>query len=194
MKIISKHKDYYDFLTSKYGIDELRVLDRTKYYKTPFLFKNTEPIIHRIYICDTIIEVLEINGERICGDKLLKFGEPSIWKGKEYVRIGDKRLLVSLKPLEDTDKFNTKFDCPILMDTGWNLGDFKVDDENKYRKNFAKFPILKDYNIGSIYDPDTIWCMLVDWLSKEKAVESKLTDKQKIVSHGFDKVASFRRM
>ena len=31
MRIISKHKDIYDFMVSKYGYDEVMVLDRTNY-------------------------------------------------------------------------------------------------------------------------------------------------------------------
>lgn len=36
MKIISKFKDYYDFLQGKYGIDELKVLDRTLSKEQPY--------------------------------------------------------------------------------------------------------------------------------------------------------------
>lgn len=68
------------------------------------------------------------------------------------------------------------------------------DYEINQNSRFKKFPILKDYNIASVMDADTIYCLLIDFLSKDRTVINPLTDKQKIVSNGFDLKSSFRNV
>lgn len=191
MKIISKYKDYYDYLVSKYGIDDKRVLDRTKFHPTKELYHCSGVGKVYIYICDFKIEVLEIGTRRVCGHNLEKYGRLVSSNTGDYYQIeGDRGLVNVLKDpqLDLKLKPNTKHDCPILIATSgyWHGSSDRLE--------FEKFPILKDYDIPNILDPDTIWCMLVDWLSREKQIENKLTDKEKIITHGFDKVTSFRKM
>jgi hypothetical protein len=61
MKILSKYKDYYDYLQGIWGMDEKLVLDRTDYTPTPDYTSNypiTSPIVSliRFYICDMVVE------------------------------------------------------------------------------------------------------------------------------------------
>ena len=79
---------------------------------------------------------------------------------------------------------STKIDCPILFVR-----------KNPYgHDEYEIFPILKDYNVGKVISPERIWIMLSEWLAKEKPIENKQTDKEKIVSKGFDIKTSFRKM
>jgi hypothetical protein len=73
--------------------------------------------------------------------------------------------------------------CPILI----------VDSKSSESKiSFSKFPILKDYDVVSIFPPEKLWTMIYDFLSKNKDIENKQSDKEKIISKGFDYKHSFR--
>lgn len=60
MKIISKYKDYYDYLQGIWGMDERLILDRTLFSTTPdynnkyYQFPHIELI--RFYICGNVVE------------------------------------------------------------------------------------------------------------------------------------------
>ena len=53
MKIISKYKDYYDYLQGIYGIDNNLILDRIKFSPISYEYDNT---IITLYICDYKIQ------------------------------------------------------------------------------------------------------------------------------------------
>ena len=59
MKIISKYKDYYDYLQGIWGMDEKLTLDRTEYTTTPSLkssLSHPHLSIVRFYICGWVVE------------------------------------------------------------------------------------------------------------------------------------------
>lgn len=199
MKIISKYKDYYDYVAGIYGIDPKLVLDR----------RTEEDIVARnefstgkvrFYICGKYVEGLQIRDKVYFGEKLLEFGEidrqPS-WRSG--FSDGHTRVAVNLTKLKDREfhdptgieyfllepkdtDVNDKENCPILMG-GRFIGYFK-------------YPILESFNLASVFPPEEIFLMLSSWLSKkitekELVVDSR-TDTQKLESKGFDKVVSFR--
>lgn len=58
MKIISKFKDYYDYLIGVYGQDPLKVLDRTKYKTYDKNLINVYPrysVPDEIYVDDIMV-------------------------------------------------------------------------------------------------------------------------------------------
>jgi len=58
MKIISKYKDYYDFLQGTFGIDEKLILDRTKFHKIELSDYDKITLV----IGDLVIEGLFVDG------------------------------------------------------------------------------------------------------------------------------------
>jgi len=200
MKIISKYKDYYDYLTGIYGIDDKLILDRTEFYNSniPIFDKKITFII-----CGLIIDGLFHDGKFYYGEilrtfverrkserrnnyhyKLLYFGADT---NTVYIKTyGCKNSLAfSIKPIIDKSKFNENLDCPILIVD--NLGDYELSGIR-----VSKFPILKDYNIQSILKPNDIYQMIYDFLSRSKDIVNNQTDKEKIIGKGFDYKHSFR--
>lgn len=206
MKIISKYKDYYDYLTGIYGIDEKLVLDRTKFATT-----ETRPLGEdnkiSFVICGYLIECLYKDGEYLYGKDIEKYNisetETRKWwyhrdkdldtnyivEMKSHIYGGSRnnhtKFLKEPKKL-DID-INEILNCPVLIQTTFS------EDVLTYKDlKFFPFPILKDYNFVKMYSPEKIWLELYNFLSRTKEVPDTQTDKQKIVSKGFDLKHSFR--
>jgi len=193
MKIISKYKDYYDYLQGIYGIDNKIILDRREGevfnidYLKPYR-KNTYTII-KLAICNELICVaIDYNGRTYCGKSL---ANKLVYKYSHR----DNKLVGSLPnefndhitihtDLEYTD-LNTKCNCPII---GLNLA--------LYGGDIVKFPRLSDFNIASMYSAEQIFKDLYTWIEEHKIIDKpdNRTDIEKIISAGFDKKTSFRKM
>lgn len=191
MKIISKYKDYYDYLSGIYGIDEKLVLDRRNY--TPLTYVPSVMSTDIILIGEYMIHGLWIDGKFLLGDAIEPYANQdreqyywteSKYNKSEYWVIPDGRMsnlycLKDVKFLGDNSP-TWKHDCPIML--GYH--------------DPSPFPILKDYNVGSLISPERIWLMLSEWLSKritkfEEHVEP--SNDIKIINSGFDLKESFRK-
>lgn len=189
MKIIDKRKDYYDYLTGVYGVDEKLILDRRS-MDAPLCFS-----VFKLYIAGYIIEGLDLKGKFYYGEDLRQFQInkkvnrlwlSTHWK-RDYessieIEYGQNKLhsWIYIKPIVDKDEINNRFGCPILIE-GF---------ETVY-----KFPLLKNFNLASFIPPETIYKWLEKWLSNRisKLEYSKeLPNDLKIESKGFDKITSFR--
>lgn len=208
MKIISKYKDYYDFLQGVNGIDEKIVLDRTEFHPTEKFI--TEDTIFIFHICGFRVEGLYRNGKFLYGNELesLHTNQRVYFKdGNEddyytvkstgrYSYNGDfYHILKNPKKYQEGKSPNDKLNCPILIEC--TFGKYKLESDNWHYSyprmtNFDKFPIMKDHELSKVFSAEQIWIMLYNWLSKEKTIENKQTDKEKIASHGFDLKHSFR--
>ncbi len=190
MKIISKYKDYYDYLSGIYGIDEKLILDRREKddYMLPTLGKIT------IYIAGYIIEgMVKESGNIFYGDSLRSYIiEKPIWKwlSKHHKRDYTKSFDIKyknhnewyyLEPIKDLKNINEKHNCPILIDTPYGI---------------KKYPMLSTLKLPSFLPAETIYQWLSEWLStqitnKEKQIK-ELPNSLKIENKGFDKKKSFR--
>ena len=204
MKIIDKRgkKDYYDYLTGIYGEDPKLVLDRRVSEQHMFWSSSPEKIV--LHICNKIVEGFWDGESFYFGETLGKFGKINTENKLDWFeRSSDKVFVpyvgfdfkskcgsgtelrkVNVEITDDRQKRNTKLDCPILY--------------NAYGEKFEKFPILGKMNVGSILPPEVIYKMLVDWLSsRNSALENRpdtRSDVDKLISRGFDKKESFRKM
>jgi hypothetical protein len=83
-----------------------------------------------------------------------------------------------------------KFDIKTPMIDDIKHGNFE------YKKDFCegRFIILKETKLPSILNAEDIYNAIEEWLShkKDDVVHDSMTDKEKIVSHGFDTKESFR--
>ncbi|MCX6147215.1 MAG: hypothetical protein NTW25_08190 [Candidatus Kapabacteria bacterium] len=225
MNIISKHKDYYDYLQGIYGVDELITLDRSKIKPPPIISKhNYDRCV--LYICDVMYEGLYFDGKyhfnsnikdlidveypkdskwnrtlkyqlgnwilNLGPDEFLRYNEPNEIYFHSYILSKPYKIEISKSP-------NRLYNCPILLEyfpyselNSRRISNLKyLQDSNK----LFEFPILSAFNVPPILEPKDIWIMLTDWLSsaKYKNLNSDiLTNKEKILSSGFDLKTSFR--
>ena len=194
MHIISKYKDYYDYLTGIWGVDPKLILDRRKYVLPPYEPSNKSKIT--FYIAGKVIEGFYVDGKVYYGESLNQFKNEKITfsplinerRGKD-IYIDSKNLRFggdwfSLTPYEDINKYNDIENCPILMKS-FSFGE-----------KYYTYPILNDWNIASIIPPEEMFTMISNWLSnKNTEAENRVdnrTDVEKLLSKGFDKKCSFR--
>ena len=169
MKIIGGKKDYYDYLVSHYGYDEHIVYDR----------RNTKPITCKwedqllFHICGETIPVIQEENHSFIFDPqspLLSNSWKDVYK-KDWMKQWHK------KPT----KLNEKLRQPILCETSWSNDPF--------------IPCLADFGFGGQIEAHKMYEKIyafLGWLKDNPAPPDNQTDKEKIVSHGFDKKTSFR--
>ena len=102
----------------------------------------------------------------------------------KVLKVPTKHKDLELRPVFYSNKTeyispNDKYNCPILR---WH----------KQTDDFAKFPVLSDYQVHKVFTAQEMWIMLTEWLGREKVIPNKQTDKEKILSNGFDLKSSFR--
>lgn len=205
MKIISKFKDYYDYLQGIYGIDEKLVLNRTTYTYIS-RFTDGKLMINEydkctLFITDLKIQGIYIQGEWRYGEEILNFLEnvktynqdddtyslriPKY--AKNWNRFSSNTITILKYPVVDVLHHNDYYKCPILLIKGYHK-----NTDKKYLCNLN--PILKEYNIQKIFTSEQIWILLSNWLSKVKEIPNTQTNKEKILSAGFDLKSSFRNI
>ena len=213
MIIVSKVKDYYDYLSGVYGIDEKLVFDRR--YENyllptepiPFSGKRIiEPTKYTFAICGELFEVFFFNGK--CYHTL-----PELFElGKEIAKYEN---VPEVFPAVSGWKSGINFDTPPrykwssvhpLTFKEWstaNYGKTKVNQINRWpilvypEKSvyWHKEVYLKDFGFASWYPPDEIYqniTAFLGWLVDNPPEPDNQTNKGKIESHGFDLKRSFR--
>ena len=195
MKIISKFKDYYDYLVGIYGEDPLIILDRRECMNTKqcVSYHSRENKKITLFVGGNKIEGIvfgtnskHYNNSRVYyGEELKKFSRKEDNKGT-FVYIGD--LWVSCYIEKDINNYNEKQNCPILYSESFSSRGYGYD--------FQKYPILQELNLGAFFEPKEIYNMIYSWLSEQKTKKENhidnRTDVQKLESFGFDKSVSFR--
>jgi len=188
MRIISKYKDYYDYLSGIYGIDNKLILDRRTNTNSPYL---SDIGVNRLYIAGYIVEFLYIKHKFYYGESLKQFykSKRNYLTSKHWKRDYDKSIYITqginkwiyTEPIKDKDNINIKEDCPILIDTIFGL---------------KKYPILSKFNLASFIVPKVIYRWLEEYLSaritdKETHLDTR-NDINKLQDKGFNKKYSFR--
>lgn len=212
MNIISKFKDYYDYLSGIWGVDPLLTYVRQGEMK-PDLLSDYAKI--RIYIGGILIEGFYYKGNFYYGENLNQFSKPIppymthkqgytyqklveeyglpelntsnlVWISPAYLKdvkytrpLAD--IIIHKTPIVDPLNINNEENCPVIV---------------KVNKNIFRNCSLKDLNISSILDAETVYHLISDWLSlqrtKKEDRDDSRTNEQKIESFGFDKKTSFR--
>lgn len=206
MKIISKYKDYYDYLSGIWGEDPKLVLDRREFDVIKSIFNGDKTEYFTLLICGYKIDGVYENRRFYYGEQLEEISYKPGWypsKQRHFYPLKDLDigLYFSFKNssgnkwedihvlgeiVKDKLNLNKKYNCPILITNSEGLND-----------TFHKFPILQDLNLGSYIPPKTIYKWLSDWFAQienEKEIQRGgiLTNKDKILSKGFDPKTSFR--
>lgn len=195
MKILSKRKDYYDYLVGKYGIDEMIVYDRRDCTVLAHDEYNIAFSRKKLYNDKPKREVMSYhNGKRVSemvglqsevfityGKKTRKFLVERYLDALGNVRISHKE--VSLKGLDFRRCGNDreKRDAPIFI---------KIAFIESYIDN----PILDGTWLTGYISPEEIYTEVYNYLlmKNAKKIEDNRSDVEKMESKGFDKVSSFR--
>lgn len=211
MKIISKFKDYYDYLSGVWGEDPLLTYVRKSEY-TPIYDCNDCTKV-KIYIGGMLVEALLYKGVFYYGENIevftselpwyitmgkssfnssrLEYGNVTLDKdsvvfiARNTLRDGQidpyRDMFILRKPIVDTQKVNERENCPVVLEI---------------HKKFYKNPILKELKLNSFISPEQTYRLISDWLSLQRTKAEDRpdirTNVQKVESHGFDNKTSFR--
>jgi hypothetical protein len=202
MKIISKRKDYYDYLGQIYGVD-----DKVLYRRDPRQVDGVcvtklivwEPSFNYSY-GDNVVQVYPSAGVIwFCGQAYLilaleeKWGHLSPKERTTYYysfkELDKWKPLMKEKLLAGIEKFfatpvkgdaNTKHNSPQIVQIGNKL---QID------------PILKDYQFQRVISPEQAFQRVSMFVSAKPDVPQTVpTDMHRFEAKGFSKKTSFRNM
>jgi len=191
MYILSKYKDYYDYLSGVYGIDEKIVLDRRINTPIPYLYTG-----FRLYIAGYIVEGYYDKESKKCyyGEDLKQFTKSIMYyPSKHWNRNYSKSIWIHnkigfgewlyLEPIKDKHKINIKEKCPIIY---------------VHHKDYYYYPQLSKLDLASFIKPEIIYKWIEEWISNRISDKENITDDRsdidKLQDKGFDKKKSFRKM
>lgn len=199
MYILSKYKDYYDYLTGIYGVDPKLILDRREGFIHEigkYEYQSKESYKINLIICGRRIEGYRYQNKIYYGQDLIQFknkeNSKSIFRKVNYPHItiekekfrGKYEVQLALEPIEGFDIINKQYNCPILIEKGLN--------------NYEKFPKLEELNLASFIPAEQLYQWLSQWLAhqidEQQNIKSNLTNIEKIENKGFDKIKSFRNI
>ena len=205
MQILDKNKDFYDFYQNIY-IDKTYTFDRRKsvyFHKEDWneIFYNDE----RNYIYYVLqvgysrylykITYLDVSTGWVMHLDNYKIELVKYWKN--YDNLVDFEFGIA----EKLESYGYKNYHPLYekqsIDSLYNT-ELKKAYLYASRLKGRSYPILCESGIASCTDSHQLYMDIEEWLSaqkeKEFRTESKdITDKQKIVNHGFDTRESFRK-
>lgn len=207
MIIISKRKDFYDYLTGIYGIDEKKVLRRipditgdemfyTKSHQEDVKSYLTDgrnlrrfglfldDCVFNIYIANKMYRVLRVSKDKY---------EPMMFHKTYTDFYGNRQTRAAYKI---TDKENYTYFIPTEKNKLSRKPIAISYARDIYRKGiFDETPILSTFGLTGILDAVEVYSeidMFLGWLNDNPCNIKELEDKDKIVAHGFDKRVSFR--
>jgi len=197
MKIISKHKDYYDYMVGIYGLDPTITYDRRtdnliRYEQAGYNTFGNPVSEHVFHICNNKVIIFEYKNKLYhqpnelidLNKKLLKDGNGQyrLWAGSSWYKIFMNKEETGKNIYDYYNKrsdINIKYRVPVLLECN----------------NDYCLPYLETFEFYKVYDPDTIYQMIYafqSWLIDNPPIPNKQTDMEKLQSHGFDKKISFR--
>lgn len=188
MKIISRYKDYYDYLQGIYGVDDKVILDRTSSKGYPGRPGVGNKVV--IHICDIEIQGMLKDGKYLYGEELRPLALPSSSRRPlTFFNFKEGSRIFTIYSLPQPSRLNSITGIPILM-MDQAFGEIKHNGIN-----YCAYPKLETLELYKIFTPERTWRLLYDWISRrnEPSAPPPMTDQEKIESHGFDKQNSFRK-
>ena len=217
MKLISKgKKDYYDYLTGVYGIDEDVVYDRSESH----VFRNGTYWDPEWFDTSKRIDDIHLRPVKKYRQKKGAFGRGefvTVMEGRVselILEVGYNRYRFEInRYLDDNDNVKIdvrlletaitkkKFidDVPVIITGIGNVSTYRQlanMELNHLRYNIYKNPIMMYTWIPKFIPADEMYNLIYNYLIsiKDKKIEDNRTDVQKLESKGFDKKTSFRNM
>lgn len=206
MQILDKNKDFYDFYQNIY-IDKTYTFDRRK---SVYFHKEDWNEIFYHDERDYIYYVLQVGYSRYLY-KITYLGVSTGWIRRldnykvelvKYWKNYDNLVDFDFGIVEELRNYGRKNYHPSYekqsIDSLYNT-ELKKAYWYSSRLKDKSYPILCESGIASCTDSHQLYMDIEEWLSAQKErelrTESKdITDKQKIVNHGFDTRESFRKI
>lgn len=209
MRIISKHKDYYDYLQGIYGVDNNLVYNRkvnSNYtigesdddalvYKTFAIAGN----IYKIYIykkkiyhtIDEMVKLYTILPKDLKKDFVNFYTPFKFGKGITVGESLEKTIEYLYKETNIKTDINKLRREPVLIFNSYYR--YEKDDD----KDFSNWdiPLLNDYKFCTIFPAQEMYIKIstfFGWLKDNPEIKNNQSDLEKLTSHGFDKKKSFR--
>ena len=209
MQILDKNKDFYDFYQNIY-IDKTYTFDRRKsvyFHKEEWneIFYNDERnYIYYVLQVGYSRYLYKITYTDISNATLYMYRHLDNYKVElvKYWKNYDNLVDFEFGIVEELESYGYKNYHPSYekqsIDSLYNT---KLKKSYLYasRLKDRSYPILCESGIASCTDSHQLYMDIEEWLSAQKErelrTESKdITDKQKIVNHGFDTRESFRKI
>jgi len=205
MKILSKYKDYYDYLQGIYGIDETLVYDR----RTINLVKYDKDLFgdychtYEFHVCNikytlhhyknkfyyTIDELKTLN------KILYNDGKDTLtFMSKHRYSSSDVNIINYWNRNNGSTMINKKFRQPVLV--VYTSGEIVDETEGKHPTHYG-IPLLKSFQFQKLLSAEECFINIsafLGWLKDNPEIPNKQTNKEKIISHGFDLINSFRNV
>lgn len=210
MRIISKIKDYYDYVSFIYGEDKkfVYVRNMVQLWNLP-MYNKTCPIAYYPVINEIRHARYEANVlyfVAVCGKlfpiKLNSFG--LTYTAELVTEISTK--FNQRKHKLNIGEFSQKmFDIQVEMKSPITIVEYNLYQTNSYNQhNMIVYPssivLGAVKNFVAIYSPEQIWQDIYYFIANQMHTPNadidppvSLPDKYKIIEHGFDPVISFRK-
>jgi hypothetical protein len=221
MKIISKHKEYYDYLVGMYGIDEMMVYDRRSEFpmEKPDQYPTLGEIRSYMFaICGNIYTLYSYKGNFYhTPEDLIELDIQLDNDGKKTINhlhktysgryFSDNPVLHRAKNAYNSNNkrptnVNSQLRIPVLVSVGLLAGDSNSysytsgsNERMTGRKTYWRVPMLTDFKFHKVIPAEEIYKEIytfISWLKDHPEIPNNQTDKEKILTHGFDLKDSFR--
>lgn len=209
MKIISKHKDYFDYYQGIFGMDESKVYVRgdVLQYNPPDEYSTLNPpkdeTVYDFYICGKQYRILEFRGtfyhtaeELEILDKRLQIIEREKW-GRRYSGSGIQ--FTNWRSKYDDDRYQKEYNATNGINTDLNIKHREpilINQKRGYHDDKdVSVPLLSSFNFHKVLDAKTVYIEVetfLGWLVDNPPLPDTQTNIGKVESHGFDKTYSFR--
>lgn len=208
MKIIDKNKDYYDYIQFEYVDDTFTFDRRDSFILTKGGICNYTYLGRRIWMKTDFYLVLQVcnsfwalklNPIEKNDIQITKYNLELIASFKDY---NEKREMLKLSLIE-ANHVETKEEYLQMFKNKkyriFHVFDKAIIDRGDYKfKEERHIPILRETGIPSVIDGHEIYLALEEYFSAEKTASERtdpigMTNNDKITTHGFDLISSFRR-
>ncbi len=210
MIILSKHKDYYDYLVGIYGRDENKIFDRRQMVKAgEFIFdekvaRHNEneyesyfyPSINDGNCVDIVVVGKIYRIEQI---------EKGVWEQHKFYKdtVFSSKLISKIEPKEEDNfidfkntDYHKKYRKPIMIYENASCSYRGLHNTKKKKLLYTdKTPLLSSFGFAKFLPPEIVYQELdifLGWLKDNPPIEDNRTDLEKLQSQGFDKKVSFR--
>lgn len=211
MKIISKYKDYYDYLQGIWGVDEKLVLDRTKWDRLPET--DYDYRVWLFWIGDLFTAGMWLGGKLLFGTQLEQHGElftvetgmtglswSERWDANKLVEAGETEFYI----VRFTDGRGYKSSVMVTKEARtvtWRPKEAQhvpvlVQTHRVGGQSIFHMPRLLETGVQRSIPPEQAWQSLSAFLARQLDQKSNSpntqTNADKIVAAGFDLKTSFR--